>query len=88
MKIEFYSTNDESLKSIRTQHEICKILMEFRKVNHLYNNFIAGLDCHLDNDGLIHPSYNLHGTVTGRMSSNEPKLSIGLPKLGELRETP
>lgn len=67
-----FSTNDDSLKSMRTQHPICAVLMEFRKVNHLYNNFIAGMRAYLDDRSIIHPSYNLHGTVTGRLSSADP----------------
>lgn len=68
------STNDDSLKSMRSQNPVfCSTLMEFRKVNHLNNNFVAGLPEFMDDNGYVHPSYNLHGTVTGRMSSNEPK---------------
>jgi uracil-DNA glycosylase family 4 len=66
------STNDDSLKVMLKQHPICSVLMEWRKVNHLNNNFVAGMTAHLDPNGLVHPSYNIHGTVTGRLSSNEP----------------
>ncbi len=67
------STNDDSLKYMMPQHSICKRLMEWRKINHLNNSFVASLYSHLDKNGLIHPSYGLHGTVTGRMSSTEPR---------------
>lgn len=68
------STNDDSLKVMLKQHPICAVLMEWRKVNHLNNNFVAGMTAHLDPNGFVHGSYNIHGTVTGRLSSNEPNM--------------
>ncbi|AYP68635.1 DNA polymerase I [Exiguobacterium phage vB_EalM-132] len=69
-----YSTNDDSLKYMRKQHPICETLMLLRKVTHLNNNFVSGMEVMIDEDGFIHGSYNLHGTVTGRLSSNEPNM--------------
>ncbi|MMZ43620.1 DNA polymerase I [compost metagenome] len=69
---EHYSTNDDSLKILAEQHPIAAILQEFRKVNHLNNNFVTGLRAMLDPEGFVHPNYNIHGTVTGRLSSDEP----------------
>lgn len=69
---EHFSTNDDSLKIMKSQHPIIELLMEYRKVNHLYNNFVVTMRGYLDPKGMIHPSYNLHGTVTGRLSSSEP----------------
>ena len=69
-----FSTNDDSLKYMRKQHPICETLIELRKVKHLYNNFVSGMEAMIDPDGFIHGSYNLHGTVTGRLSSNEPNM--------------
>ncbi|UAV84410.1 DNA polymerase [Bacillus phage phi18] len=66
------STNDDSLKFMESQSDFVKVLMEFRKANHLYNNFVSKLSLMIDPDGIVHPSYNIHGTVTGRLSSNEP----------------
>lgn len=69
-----YSTNDDSLKYMRNQHPICETLMLLRKVTHLYNNFVSGMSLMVDEDGFVHGNYNLHGTVTGRLSSNEPNM--------------
>lgn len=66
------STNDDSLKYMKDQHPICELLLEYRKVKHLYNNFVSTMEQHLDKNDIIHPSYNLHGTVTGRLSSDNP----------------
>lgn len=67
------STNDDSLKFMEKQHPIISTLVEFRKVNHLYNNFVASMRSMMDENGFIHPTYQLFGTVTGRLSSIEPK---------------
>jgi uracil-DNA glycosylase family 4 len=67
-----FSTNDESLIYMQGQHPIIDTLKEFKKVNHLNNSFVTGLRVFLDTDGFIHPNYNLHGTVTGRLSSSDP----------------
>lgn len=67
-----FSTNDDSLKIMSKQSPIAEILQEFRKANHLNNNFVTGLWAMIDEDGFVHPSYNLHMTVTGRTSSSEP----------------
>jgi uracil-DNA glycosylase family 4 len=68
-----YSTNNDSLKYMRNQSpKFIDLLMEFRKAKHLNDNFVQGMAAFIDDAGIIHPSYNIHGTVTGRLSSNEP----------------
>lgn len=78
------STNDDSLKYMMDQHPICGVLTEFRKANHLHNNFVAGMRLHLDSGGFVHPNYNLHGTVTGRLSSDEPNAQQFPRKVNDL----
>lgn len=62
-EIKHYSTNDDSLKYMQKQHLIVETLLEYRKVNHLYNNFVSGMREHMDDRGFVHPNFNLHGTV-------------------------
>lgn len=67
------STDKDSLKYMRNQApKFIDLLTEFRKAKHLNDNFVQGLLAILDDNSIIHPSYNIHGTVTGRLSSNEP----------------
>ena len=67
------STDSDSLKYMRSQApKFIDLLTEYRKAKHLNDNFVQGLKAMLDVNGIIHPSYNIHGTVTGRLSSNEP----------------
>lgn len=67
-----YSTSEESLIYMKDQSDIIPLLLEYKKVKHLYSNFVSGMKFHLDENNFIHPNYNLHGTVTGRLSSSDP----------------
>lgn len=68
-----YSTSSDSLIYMRNQHpEFIDLLLEYRKVTHLHSGFVSDLEYLIDANNIIHPSYNIHGTVTGRLSSTEP----------------
>lgn len=68
-----YSTSDDSLKYMKDQNPgFIELLMRYRKANHLNNSFVQGMVGMLDENSMVHPSYLLHGTVTGRLSSNSP----------------
>lgn len=67
------STNDDSMKYMKKQHPMCEMMLEYRKVRHLYNNFVVNMEDMIDEEGLIHPTYKTYGTVTGRLSSSEPR---------------
>ena len=47
-------------------------LLELRGYEHNNSAFIQGYQDLIQSDGRIHPKYNIHGTVTGRLSSSEP----------------
>lgn len=66
------STNDDSLIYMREQHEIPAMLQDFRAVSTQNNMFITQLEGYVDPNGLVHPSFNATGTVTGRLSSEKP----------------
>ena len=67
-----HSTGEDALKEMRTQHEIPDLLLELRKVNTLNGMFIQKLPEMRDQNDVIHPSFNITGTQTGRMSSENP----------------
>lgn len=52
----------------------CKELLNYRGLSKLYGAFIKGIQERLGQDGKIHARYNLHQTVTGRLSSNDPNM--------------
>jgi uracil-DNA glycosylase family 4 len=66
------STSEEALQQMSEQHEIPKLMMELRKIDTLNNMFIKKLPDMRDEQGIVHPSFNICGTVTGRMSSENP----------------
>ena len=51
---------------------ICKMVCRWRKIEKVIGTFITGYKDLTTADNLIHPSYNLHTTRTGRSSSTDP----------------
>lgn len=66
------STNEESLLEMSEQHELPKLMIELRKIETLNNMFIKKLPGMRDANNILHPTYNLTGTVTGRLASENP----------------
>jgi len=58
---------------LRIDHPVSKALLEFRGAKQQLSFFIDGWKPFLV-DGRIHPSFKLHGTVTGRPSCEHPNL--------------
>lgn len=52
----------------------CKDLLEYRGLTTLYGTFIKGMFERLSVDSKVHGRFLLHGTVTGRLSSQDPNL--------------
>lgn len=76
------STNEDSMNEMREQHEIPDLMLELRKVTTLQGMFIQKLPELKDANDIIHPSFNLSGTVTGRLSSENPNAQQ-LPRKAE-----
>ena len=62
--------------------ELCKLLMEYKKLAKLMSAFVIGLQEQLYEDGKAHPSFNIIGTDSGRISCSEPNLQQ-LPRAEE-----
>lgn len=62
--------------------ELCKLLLDFKKLDKLKSAFITGLKEQLYDDGRAHPSFNIIGTDSGRLSCSNPNLQQ-LPKADE-----
>lgn len=65
------STSESVL--LRTEHEIARALLDFRAAQKQLTSFVEGWRRFLV-DGRLHPSFKLHGTVTGRLSCENPNL--------------
>lgn len=68
-----FSTSESVMKRLATQHEIPAMLLKFREAKQQLSFFIEGWKPWLHN-GRLHPSFKLHGTVTGRLSCENPNL--------------
>lgn len=66
------STNETAMMELKNQHEIPELLLELRKVTTLNNMFIQKLPTMRDPNNIVHSSFNITGTVTGRLSSESP----------------
>jgi len=69
------STDEEVLRKLAEQHELPKLLLEYRQLTKLKNTYIDALPELINRaTGKIHTSFNQTGTETGRLSSSNPNL--------------
>lgn len=68
------STSVDVLESLRDEHSIIDLLMDYRKVQKLYSTYAIGLSKYILSDSKIHTVYNLTTAQTGRLSSSDPNL--------------
>lgn len=70
-----HNVDDTSEKTIqKIDSEFTRTLLKLRRNNKYRRTYVNGLRESIDLDGRIHTNYNLHGTVTGRLSSSNPNL--------------
>lgn len=62
--------------------ELCKKLSEYKKLDKLNSAFVEGLKEQIYDDGRVHPSFNIVGTESGRLSCAEPNMQQ-LPRVNE-----
>ena len=63
--------------------ELIKLLLKYKKLNKLKTSFMDGLLKQIYPDGKVHPTFNIVGTDSGRLSCQEPNLQQ-LPRPVEL----
>ena len=69
------STNEEALEAIADQHELPRIILEYRGLAKLRSTYTDKLPEMINPDtGRVHTSYHQAGAATGRLSSNDPNL--------------
>lgn len=69
-----YSTNAEVLESLRYQHPVVDMVLNYRTLAKLNSTYCEGLLKVVDENGRIHSNFNQTETRTGRISSTEPNL--------------
>lgn len=69
------STNEEALEAIADQHELPRVILEYRGLAKLRSTYTDKLPEMIDPDsGRVHTSYHQAGAATGRLSSTDPNL--------------
>ncbi|MCD4673475.1 MAG: DNA polymerase I [Anaerolineaceae bacterium] len=79
-----YSTSASVLEAMQNQHPVINWLLEYREVTKLQSTYVEALPKQINpHTGRVHTSFNQTGTVTGRISSNNPNLQ-NIPTRTEL----
>ena len=70
-----YSTDANSLESLRGLHPVVDKILEFRQISKLKSTYVDALPEMINpTTSRIHTSYNQTGSATGRVSSSDPNL--------------
>lgn len=76
------STAAPVLEALAKEHEIARLILEFRELEKLRSTFIEGLLSAADAQHRVHTTYDQTGTATGRLASSEPNLQ-NIPARGD-----
>ncbi|WP_434026632.1 DNA polymerase I [[Pseudomonas] boreopolis] len=69
------STNEEALEAIADQHELPRVILEYRGLAKLRSTYTDKLPEMIHpQTGRVHTSYHQAGAATGRLSSSDPNL--------------
>ena len=69
------STNEEALEAIAEQHELPRVILEYRGLAKLRSTYTDKLPEMVNSEtGRVHTSYHQSGAATGRLSSSDPNL--------------
>ncbi len=78
-----YSTDADTLNSLRPYHAIVGQILSYREVMKLRSTYGENLADMADGESKIHTTFNQCGTATGRLSSSDPNLQ-NIPVRGGL----
>lgn len=78
-----YSTDADTLNSLRPYHAIVGQILSYREVMKLRSTYGENLAAMADGESRIHTTFNQCGTATGRLSSSDPNLQ-NIPVRGGL----
>ena len=69
------STAADILEALASEHEIARLVLEYRQLAKLKGTYVDALPALLDgNSGRLHTTFNQTGAATGRLSSSNPNL--------------
>lgn len=70
----YYSTNAKVLSDLARDHEIVRLIMDWREKSKIKSTYLDTLGPLRRGDGRVHTTYNQTITATGRLSSSDPNL--------------
>jgi DNA polymerase-1 len=73
-KSKAISTAQDVLEALAAQHEVPRLVLEFRHLSKLKSNYIDALPLLADADSRVHTTFQAAATATGRLSSVNPNL--------------
>jgi DNA polymerase-1 len=79
------STDSDALEAIREYHPVVGFLLDYRAKKKIHSTYIKALLEAIDENGRVHTTFNLHGTVTGRLSSSDPVNLQNIPRESDIR---
>jgi DNA polymerase-1 len=68
------STAQDVLEGLAAQHEVPRLVLEYRHLSKLKSNYIDALPLLADADSRVHTTFQAAATATGRLSSVNPNL--------------
>ncbi|MGE4489211.1 MAG: DNA polymerase I, partial [Kiritimatiellales bacterium] len=70
-----YTTNEEVLDQLATEHDIARVILDYREASKLKSTYVDALPGYISKKtGRIHTSFNQAVTTTGRLASSDPNI--------------
>lgn len=80
-----WSTDKDALAAIQDFHPLPAKILEYRGKLKMLRTYVEALLDAADDEGRVHTNFNLHGTVTGRLSIGDPINLQNIPRTEEAR---
>jgi len=77
------SVDEEALRNLESKHPVVPLLIDWAETKKVKSTYVDGLLTKLYK-GSLHPSFHLHRTATGRLSSSNPNLQ-NIPRDSSVR---
>jgi DNA polymerase-1 len=77
------SVDEEALRNLENKHPVVPLLLDWAETKKTKSTYVDGLLTKL-HKGSLHPSFHLHRTATGRLSSSNPNLQ-NIPRDSSVR---
>lgn len=79
------STNKKLFEKLRDEYELVDRIVLHREMNHDLSQYVEGFAKRIDKNFRVHPTIRMFGTVTGRISSEDPSI-MNIKRDGRVKE--